>query len=124
MLATCRAAFAVLFLAGTLSGAVFAQDPWMSEDEMTQMIVGHGTKGKDSGRKYNEKYNADGTIDGVWGGEYYSARWFFYEGQMCFDYDGSAYDACWYLQVEDDQIVYFDKDGVRQDDTTDWVENP
>ena len=124
MLAICRAALAVLFVAGTLATSVLAQDPWMSEDEMMQMIVGHGTKGRDSGRSYSEKYNPDGTISGVWGGEYYDGKWFFYEGQMCFDYEGSAYDECWYLQVEGDQIVYFDKDGVRQDDTTDWVENP
>jgi hypothetical protein len=106
----------------SLGGAAFAEDPWMSVEEMQQQIVGKGTTGKDSGRKYTEYYNPDGTIEGTWGGQYYDGKWSFYEGQMCFDYEGSAYDACWYLAIEGDQIVYYDKDGNRDPETTTLVE--
>jgi len=105
----------------TLTGAAFAEDPWMTVEEMQEQVVGKGVKGKDSGRNYTEFYLADGTIDGVWGGEHYDGKWLFYEDQMCFDYDGSAYDECWYLAIEGDQLVYYDKDGVRDSETLDLI---
>jgi hypothetical protein len=110
------AAFAV-----ALAGAASAEDPWMTIDEMQAQVVGKGVKGKDAGRNYTEYYLPDGTIEGVWGGEQYDGKWLFYEGQMCFDYEGSAYDECWYLAIEGDQLVYYDKDGNRDPETLDMI---
>jgi len=113
------AAFCAAFV---VTGMASAEDPWMSVEEMQEQIIGKGTTGKDTGRTYTEYYLPDGTIEGTWGGQYYDGKWLFYEGQMCFDYEGSAYDECWYLAIEGDQLVYYDKDGKRDPETTTLVE--
>ncbi len=92
---------------------------WQSASDIQEVLIGTGTElsGYDKGSYWKERYEPDGTIKGLGGGDEYEGKWSFKGDLMCFDYEGAADDGCWYLAIKGDKVFWWKEDGTPDGDS-------
>ncbi len=88
---------------------------WQSASDIREVLIGTGTElsGYDKGIHWKERYEPDGTIKGLG----YKGKWSFKEDLMCFDYEGTADDGCWYMAIKGDKVFWWKEDGTPDGDS-------
>ena len=91
---------------------------WQSASDIQEVLIGTGTvlSGYEEGINWKERYEPDGTIDGLWGTEGYEGKWSFKGDLMCLDYEGTEDDGCWYLAIKGDKVFWWKEDGTPDGD--------
>lgn len=88
----------------------------LGTDAIKALVVGNSQTGEyDNNVKWTEYFAPDGTITGkVEPDTEYSATYEIEDGQICYDYDGTAQDWCAKLSVADGLLYHLQEDGVTQ----------
>ena len=81
----------------------------LTEEEIASQIIGNTATGTDSGTRWSEYYEPNGTIRGRWANDPYQGKWTVSGSEMCFDYAGTSDDGCWTMTLEGDDITYYKK---------------
>lgn len=88
--------------------------PWQTASEIRALLIGNGARLTGLGfndTPWREEFEEGGIIRGterIY--RYTGSRWF--EGDMlCFDYRGTDNDGCWYLAIEGDRTMWWDRNG-------------
>ncbi len=91
---------------------------WQSASDVQEVLIGTGTElsGYEEGSIWKERYEPGGTIKGLGGADGYKGKWSFKGDLMCFDYEGTADDGCWYLAVKGDKVFWWKEDGTPDGD--------
>lgn len=85
-----------------------ASEPLTGEQIQT-VIIGNTLEGLTAtGYAYTEHFRPDGTIYG----KGYVGKWTIQGNELCLDYDGTQFDACWGFIVDGSSVIWLKKGEV------------
>ncbi len=92
-----------------------AEEGFLNEQSLRDTLIGHSLQAD----AWMEFYSPDGTILGkarLFGVRSYTGRWTILADRVCYDYDGSAYDTCSRLKLQNSKVYHYSLSGSLKSD--------